>query len=210
MTPGTCNFNNAHTDSVTLTNGSNSFTDASATSADVGVEITSAATGFPAPATVVSVVRVARHHLGALHRDHRGRLGDLRLRAAGRQRDHQPQRRRDRRAVRAVPSGSSYGSSAAPAPRTPPSTRTPGLAGFRGGCRDHAARASRCRRSTPTRAPRLTGMPTATATSRARVTRRWLSTDTRHTAREGHGSPCPSRRVRRRSRLGRRSTMNLR
>ncbi len=50
-----CNFNNVHTDSVTLTGGSNTFTDPSATPADVGVEITSTATGFPAPATVLSV-----------------------------------------------------------------------------------------------------------------------------------------------------------
>ena len=55
VTAGTCVFNNAHTDSVTLTNGSNQFTDASATGADVGVEITSTTAGFPAPATVVSV-----------------------------------------------------------------------------------------------------------------------------------------------------------
>ena len=54
VTQGTCIFNNAHTDSVTL-NGSTSFIDNSATNADVGAEITSAATGFPAPATVVSV-----------------------------------------------------------------------------------------------------------------------------------------------------------
>ena len=50
----TCNFNNAHTDSVTL-NGTATFPDASATSADVGVEVTSTAAGFPAPATVLSV-----------------------------------------------------------------------------------------------------------------------------------------------------------
>jgi hypothetical protein len=49
-----CNFADTHTDSVTL-NGTATFADASATGADVGVEVTSGAAGFPAPATVLSV-----------------------------------------------------------------------------------------------------------------------------------------------------------
>ena len=46
----------ARTDTVTLTSGSNQFTDASAVATDVGEPVTSTASGFPANATVVSVV----------------------------------------------------------------------------------------------------------------------------------------------------------
>jgi hypothetical protein len=51
-----CNFENFHADSVTLTNGSATFADASATTADDNTELySSGTTGFPAPVTVESV-----------------------------------------------------------------------------------------------------------------------------------------------------------
>ncbi len=58
----------ARIDTVTLTSGSNQFTDASAVATDVGEPVTSTASGFPSNATVVSVVVGHGDHFGQLHR----------------------------------------------------------------------------------------------------------------------------------------------